>query len=229
MVLPHAPGQPGRFPFRGILFKGCRQGIRLVLPIDGSFQTACAELAQRLAVAGEFFRGARMILDQTQRPLCAEETEALRELLAGHGIELLLGHPPAAAAAPLTEPTETLRSPVRSGQKVTAEGNLLIMGDVHAGATASAGGDLIILGAARGILEAGLIKGRAATVLAFQLRPALIRLGDLMARSPAAGPRWRAEMARVLEDRIVVEPFLGWQRAWSRQGAIATGISEEWG
>ena len=106
---------------------------------------------------------------------------------------------------------------VRSGQCVRADGNVLILGDVHAGAEVVAGRDVIIMGAAKGRITAGLISGRDAQVFAFVLRPSLLRLGDQLARSPGGDPFWRAEVARVRQGQIIVEPFTGWQREKARR------------
>lgn len=106
---------------------------------------------------------------------------------------------------------------MRSGQSVSSDGNVLILGDVHPGAEVLAGRDLVVLGVAHGTITAGLVSGREATVFAFQIRPSLLRLGDLVATCPGSGPAWRAEVARVREDRIVVEPFAGWQRTSTRR------------
>ena len=214
----------GHLSSGGVVFKGCRQGIRLVLPAAGDFQTICEDLTRRLAESGGFFHGARMTLDQRSFPLPPGQFDKLAALLGEFGIELAPDESPAAAPDLPPEPAEIFRSHLRSGQHLAAGGNLIILGDVHPGAKASAGGDLIIFGRASGVLEAGLSRGRAAVIFAFQLRPALLRLGDLVARSPAFEPSWQAEVARARGGRIVVEPFLGWPRARSGRAK-----NKDWG
>lgn len=199
-------------------FKGCRQGLRLVLPPDGDFQSICAGLAERLSAAGEFFRGAKVLLDQSGRLLLPQEIQALKKILIGHGLEAVAEEPRGRGLAALpSEATVTVRAPVRTGQRVAADGNILVLGDVHPGAEILAGCDVVVLGTAKGAIAAGLVSGREASVFAFELRPSLLRLGDLVARPGGAGPAWRPEIARVREQDIVVEPFTGWQPTKTRR------------
>lgn len=202
----------------GVVFKGYRQGLRLILPAEGDFGAVCTDLQGKLAASGDFFRGAKVLLDQSLRLLLPGEIEILRAMLLQHGVEL------DTSSEALAEPedgngesTTTVRSPVRSGQRVVAEGNALILGDVHPGAEILAGRDVVILGAARGVIAAGLTSGREAMVFAFQLRPSLLRLGDVVARFAGAGPAWGAEVAVVQGETIVIEPFTGWQRPKTRR------------
>ncbi|MCL6614017.1 MAG: septum site-determining protein MinC [Firmicutes bacterium] len=122
-----------------------------------------------------------------------------------------------AVSSPPTEAMVAVRAPIRSGQCVETEGTLLVLGDVHPGAEIRAGRDVIVMGSARGAIAAGLVSGREAQVFAFALRPTLLRLGDLVARAPAAGPSWRPEIARIRDGQIVVEPFTAWLRTKARR------------
>ena len=56
---------------------------------------------------------------------------------------------------PAEEPTLYLRRTLRSGQRVDYQGNVVIMGDVNAGAMVTCTGDIIVLGALRGLAHAG--------------------------------------------------------------------------
>ncbi|MGQ9778790.1 MAG: septum site-determining protein MinC [Bacillota bacterium] len=208
--------EPGHLSCCGVAFKGSREGLRLVLPMEAEFTEIYAELEGKLRRAGGFFRGATVTLDSRRR-LLPEETTALSTLLQEHGLAVRIPKELSPPPSPPTEIATTVRAPVRSGQCVEVEGSLLVLGDVHPGAEVRAGRDVIVLGSARGVIVAGLVSGREAKVFAFGLRPSLLRLGDLMARSPAGGPAWRPEIARVQEGQIVVEPFTGWERTKTRR------------
>ena len=199
-----------------MVFKGFRHGLRLILPAEGDFGSVCDDLAGKLTASGEFFRGARVLLDQSLRLLLPEELEVVRSLLVHHGVELIEPEIGPGESLSAGEPTLTVRVPVRSGQRVVTDGNVLILGDVHPGAEILAGQDVIVMGEARGMIAAGLTSGREAKVVAFQLRPSLLRLGDVVARFSGTGPSWGAELARVQDGSIVVEPFTGWQQPKTR-------------
>lgn len=186
------------------------------MPAGGDFEAICAEVAERLSSSGKFFRGARVILDQSQRTLTAEEMAALVAILEKNGVTPAEPPPPEEGEPP-SEPSVAVRGPLRSGQRLVAEGNVLLLGDLHPGAEIRAGGDVVIMGSARGEIAAGLRSGREAAVFAFQMRPSLLRLGDLVARSPGSHTAWRAEIARARDGLIVVEPFTGWQRRKARE------------
>ncbi|MGE5550864.1 MAG: septum site-determining protein MinC [Bacteroidota bacterium] len=201
----------------GVVFKGFRHGLRLLLPAEGDFGAVRDDLAGKLEASGEFFHGAKVLLDQSLRLLLPEEVEVVRTLLEQHGVEMIEPEISQDKSAPdQGEQTLTVRAPVRSGQRVAASGNILILGDVHPGAEILAGLDVIVMGVARGTIAAGLVSGREARVVAFQLRPSLLRLGDVVARFSENESVWGAEEARVQGEGIIVEPFRGWQRAKTR-------------
>ena len=208
-------GKLGHLSYPGVAFKGSREGLRLILPAEGDFGEVYAELEGKLADSGGFFRGATVALEPRRR-LLPEETAALRALLKEHGLEVVANKGAKAVSSPSAEAMVAVRAPIRSGQCVETEGTLLVLGDLHPGAEIRAGRDVIVMGSARGEIAAGLASGRAAQVFAFLLRPSLLRLGDLVARSPGAGSSLGPEIARVRDGRIVVEPFTGWPRAKAR-------------
>lgn len=199
-----------------MIFKGYRQSLRLILPAAGDFPSLRMDLLAKLTASGDFFRGAKVMLDQSQRLLEPEEMVIVKTLLRENGVEIM---EPDAAAQPQSVPGETTltcRGAVRGGQKVVTTGNVLVLGDLHPGAEIEAGRDVYILGAARGSIAAGLISGMEAVVIAFSLRPALLRIGECITRSPAAEPLWQAEIARIRDGEIFVEPFTGWKQARSK-------------
>ena len=92
---------------------------------------------------------------------------------------------------PKAEITETVlyRHSLRSGQVLKTAGNVVIMGDVHAGAEVLAGGDILVWGVLSGNAWAGApIEGLTArpyyTIRAFRMEPLQLRIGPLMARRP---------------------------------------------
>jgi len=102
-----------------------------------------------------------------------------------------------------------VKGPLRSGQRVYAENNLVIFGDVNPGAELIAGGDIIVMGTLRGVAHAGVPDDGAAIIAALSLKPTQLRIGHFISRSPElqekhdAGP----EIARVDAEQIVVDSF----------------------
>jgi septum site-determining protein MinC len=56
------------------------------------------------------------------------------------------------------EEIKFLRKTIRSGEKVTSTGDLVILGDVNPGAEVEAGGNVYVMGNLRGLVKAGVGK-----------------------------------------------------------------------
>lgn len=106
-----------------------------------------------------------------------------------------------------------IRQTVRAGQvERFYEGSIVVLGDVNPGGEILASGDIVVLGSLRGIAWAGCLGDNSALIIAHQLVPTQLRIASALARSPAeAKPRRRkdVELARVVEDKIIVEEYHG--------------------
>lgn len=80
-----------------------------------------------------------------------------------------------------------LRQTIRSGQRIQHEGNLIICGDVNAGAELVAHGDIVVFGTLRGVAHAGAQGDEQARIVATNLRPTQLRIAGRIARSPDQG------------------------------------------
>jgi septum site-determining protein MinC len=108
------------------------------------------------------------------------------------------------------EETRFIRHTLRSGQIERAlEGNMVILGDVNPGAEVVAAGDIVVLGTLRGVAHAGGLGNTSSIIFALNLLPTQLRIGRFITRPPAGKQRrhHRPEIARVLEDAIVVEEY----------------------
>ena len=96
---------------------------------------------------------------------------------------------------------------LRSGDHLTAEGDILLLGDVNPGARISAGGDILIWGRLRGIAHAGTEGNLDSKIIALQLRPLQLRIADKVARGPQEAPDpGLAEEARIEKGKILIFP-----------------------
>jgi septum site-determining protein MinC len=102
-----------------------------------------------------------------------------------------------------------INGPLRSGQRIYAEDNLVVFGDVNPGAELIAGGNIVVMGVLRGVAHAGVPDNSAAIITALSLKPTQLRIGHFISRSPEfqekhdSGP----EIARVDAEQIVVDSF----------------------
>lgn len=122
---------------------------------------------------------------------------------------------PRGAAALFEDPgvggTLFLRKTVRSGQRVTYNGNVVVLGDVNPGAELIASGDVVVLGALRGLVHAGARGDEAAVVVAIRLSPTQLRIANVIGRAPDSGMTGpeAPEIARVRQGEIVIDPYVG--------------------
>ena len=112
-----------------------------------------------------------------------------------------------------TEQAMLVGRTLRSGQRITHSGNIVLLGDVNPGAEVVAGRNIIILGSLRGVAHAGTPDNRKAVVVALRFMPTQLRIADLIARSPDGehkAPRG-PEVARIKDKRIIIEAYSGWK------------------
>lgn len=81
-------------------------------------------------------------------------------------------------------PTLYLRKTIRSGQSISSDGNIVIIGDVNPGAEVIAKGDITVWGILGGIAHAGSDGNTYARIRALKLNPVQIRIGGIFARRP---------------------------------------------
>lgn len=207
-------------PADGIVFKGYKSGLTLIIPETGSFEEYMEALRNQLDQSKDFFKGAKITLKMGNRRLLDEERAFLLELIknAGMVIQRTADDP----ETPKKErakrqidqksliPSLTIRKTVRSGQRIEYEGNILVMGDVNPGGEVIATGDIVVLGKLRGTAHAGAKGDRLAEIFAFQIKPVQIRIAEVFTRAPEKereqetryfGP----EAAKIRDDQIVVE------------------------
>lgn len=115
------------------------------------------------------------------------------------------------ARAPKTPDTFLYKGTLRSGQRITHDGNVVIVGDVNPGAEVRATGDIIVMGNLRGLAHAGAGGATDVVIVAFKLEPTQIRIGDVIGRPPEGelGAPREPEVARLKDGVILVEPLDG--------------------
>ncbi|MBM3268463.1 MAG: hypothetical protein FJZ01_12510 [Candidatus Sericytochromatia bacterium] len=192
-----------------VRFKGWRGGLLIALPAAEPWEAVREALDARLALARDFWDGAPATLDLGNRDLDGAEFEALcdhlqeayglepagvvaasaalRDCAASRGLdtfEELPARPPKPEPPNPREQTRYLKGTVRSGTVMESAGNLVIVGDVNAGSELRAAGDIVVMGTLRGVAHAGYGGDLTAQILAINLRPTQLRIGDLIARAP---------------------------------------------
>jgi len=185
--------------------KGIREGLLITMG-ESDWPELEQSLLAHIEQQENFFKGARVALEIGNHVLRAAELGALRDKLADHGVTLwaVISNSPTTEQNAQTLGLGTrLSSPkperamhtlettldgeaaiyvprtLRSGFKVSYEGNVVVVGDVNAGAEIEATGSVIIWGRLRGAARAGINGDTNAHIYALEMNSAALRIADV--------------------------------------------------
>ena len=98
---------------------------------------------------------------------------------------------------------------VRSGDRISSNGNLCIIGDVNPGAIVSAKKNIYVWGKLLGIAFAGKGGDKNASITSLYLKPVQLRIADVIAIGPKDKPKnYYPEIAVIDENTIVINPYI---------------------
>lgn len=181
-----------------VIIKGTKSGIILVLEpsldfaelkekITAKFQSSAAFLGD--AAMALSFEGRKLsereqreildIIDDTTdlNIVCIVETDEKKEAIMEKSLNQRL-------MELNTNTGQFYKGNLRSGQVLEAETSIIILGDVNPGAKVVSKGNIIVLGALKGNAYAGVSGNLHAFVLAIDMVPMQIKIGDVIARCP---------------------------------------------
>lgn len=218
-----------------IRFSGTDYGLLMRLEWDIALPQLLVELEEHLQQSPNFFSGAQVFLEVGNRPILSQDLEQLGVVLSRYGV-VLQGIVPAfeglerrsstsspqMIVPPITDARTSLHvehRTIRSGDKIAAEGHLIIIGDVNPGAEVIAGYNIFVWGSLKGSAYAGVPNHEEAVIAALHLAPIQLRISGYIARSPEArqGGSSGPELARIEQNTIIVE---AWERgrAFQKRG-----------
>lgn len=107
------------------------------------------------------------------------------------------------------------RGTLRSGQSIEFASSIVVIGDVNPGARVIAKGNIIVIGSLKGAAFAGVNGSQNAFIIALDMDPMQLRIGDLYARSPDSKgflkkkrqPSREMQIAFVENNNIYIEPI----------------------
>nr|ABE11026.1 putative septum site-determining protein [uncultured Prochlorococcus marinus clone ASNC729] len=98
---------------------------------------------------------------------------------------------------------------VRSGERISSNGNLCIIGDVNPGAIVSAKKNIYVWGKLLGIAFAGKSGNKNASIASLYLNPLQLRIADVIAIGPKDKPKnCHPEIALIDKQTIIIKPHL---------------------
>jgi septum site-determining protein MinC len=220
-----------------VSFKATINGLVLIMREEDDFDTVYDQVAKKLETSGRFFKGASLSIKYRGKKLEPWQEQKISALIsekAGAEVESFEED----TSAPVDEKEETAkpwekpklkfmyfdgldegmakfhRGTVRSGQLVSYEGNIVIIGDVNPGGEVVATGNVVVMGYLRGMVHAGADGNREALVVALSLQPTQLRIADVISRPPDVSDEEEArqglvpEMAFVKDGLVYIERLI---------------------
>ena len=98
---------------------------------------------------------------------------------------------------------------IRSGDRISSNGNLCILGDVNPGSIVSAKKNIIVWGKLLGIAFAGKEGNNNASISSLYLNPLQLRIADVIAIGPKEKPKDSyPEIAVIDNQSIIIKPYI---------------------
>jgi septum site-determining protein MinC len=217
-----------------VTFKATINGLILIMKEEEDFETVFHQIETKLASAGRFFKGASISVKYRGRKLSKIEEDRIVELMTRRTGAEIRSFEEDMEEAPSPEEndpsvssskfkirklffnginegnTRFYRGTVRSGQLVSYDGNLVVIGDVNPGGEVEATGNVVVMGSLRGMVHAGADGNKEALVVALNLQPTQLRIAEIITRPPDEKVRssYIPELAYIKDETVYIERFL---------------------
>lgn len=176
-----------------VMIKGTKDGFVFELDDDCTYQTLMDELKNKLytynphLLEGQYVHAS---IKLGYRYLTSEQKEELKQVIRSYGNLIVDGFDSEVVTKEEAENTrkqsniEIIHRTVRSGQVISSEGHILVLGDINPGGCVQANGNIYIMGALRGMAHAGFSGKTEAIIAASILRPTQMRIAHIVSRQP---------------------------------------------
>ena len=208
-----------------VIIKSFQNGIAVILDETLAFPQLSEEVGLKFRESAAFFKDAKMAVSFEGRKLDAEEeTQLVRQItencslhivcLVGKDEEKNQTYLKAIHQASRKDENEGqfYKGNLKNGQILEMESSVVIVGDVNPGAVIAAKKDIIIIGGLYGEAYAGADGVPGHFVVALELSPEKLKIGDVRYEPAKKSGRWsirpktQPKIAYEKEGKIVVEP-----------------------
>jgi len=205
-----------RIPKNAVNFKGTKDGIIALIDLSYSFNTVIKAIEKKIAEREDFFRGGTIKFLPTIGTLTEIEKSEIENLLQNKfniNSEFIMKEDiekrKIGEEKRISEKEFLIvRKILRSGQSIEFHGNVILIGDVNEGAEIKVGGSLFVFGILRGNVMVGLETGKDAIVVATNLKPERLQIGDyILNEDISKRKRETVSVALVENENIVIYPY----------------------
>ena len=181
-----------------VVIKSSKNGINLVLDDQIPFGELLEEIKKKFIDSEKFFKNAHIAISFEGRDLSQEEQFEIIETIqqcTTITIICILDHDElmdevmqrrigAYQEEHSPQTGQFYKGTLRSGQVLESEASITILGDVNPGAKVVSGGNIVVLGALKGNAHAGAYGNQECFIVALDMDPIQIQIGELIAKSP---------------------------------------------
>ncbi len=213
-----------------VVIKSFPNGIVLHLDPEIDFEDLLIDIADKFRESSSFFKDARMALSIKGRSLTQQEEEQILSAISENSqlnIICLVSEDEetnqnfirALQQVDFSDETglcsggQFYRGTLKSGQVLETESSIVVLGDIYPGATIISTGDIIILGGLYGKAYAGEDRKDGRYVVALEMSPERLKIGDFKYRAKGKGSKWpirpkvQPKIAYIKEEAVVMEPL----------------------
>ena len=206
-----------------VVIKSSKAGMTVILDPEVPFETLLLDIAMKFEESARFWGSVQMTLTLAGRPLTPEQEMEIVNVITGHSqIEILclvdqdinrIKRCEKALNEKLMELSsmtgQFYRGCLKDGAHLEAETSIVVIGDVEPGAKVISKGNIIVLGELGGTVIAGASGNTEAVVVALEMVPVQIRIGDVASRFKDKGKKLAKGPAMVCVENkeIVVKSF----------------------
>ncbi len=206
-----------------VIIKGTKSGIIVHLSDELPFEELKEKVCEKFKSSADFLGEAQIALSFEGRTLSDEEQLTLVECITDNSnLDIVCiiddnAEREAYFSRTLEEKLMALNSntgqfykgTLRSGQVLEFDTSIVILGDVNAGAQVVSTGNVVVLGKLLGNVYAGASGRENSFVVALQMNPTQIRIGDVIARSPDEKQKTvnETKIAFSQDGNIYIEPL----------------------
>ena len=98
---------------------------------------------------------------------------------------------------------------IRSGNRISSNGDLYVIGDVNPGAIVTAKYNIYVWGKLLGIASAGKDGNNNSFIASLYLHPLQLRISEIVAVGPKEKPRYQYPEIAILENKsIIIKPYI---------------------
>lgn len=193
-----------------VIIKSNKYGINLILDAKLPFGELLEAVKAKFLESEKFFKNAKMAISFAGRELTEEEeqqiidtitkntsitilcivdnneehAEFIRQQIEAFTANTAVQQEPVETEPVIANGGEFYRGTLRSGQVLESVSSIVVIGDVNPGAQVISQGNVLILGALKGNACAGAAGNTDCFIVALEMDPIQIQIGDVLAKSP---------------------------------------------